>query len=194
MAIENRELEPGTKLVAKYKKEEHRAERCSRGRREGQIPAGRREAVQESFVRWDRDHRQGLQRLGLLEHRVRQRPNRVRGIRKLGGNGRGPRKYGNPGANVCPWVPSSTQPEGRGRGTDQALLRRLPEELHRAIRRARGEVPRGAQRGCCAAGRLHSLTIGPDKRSVLRQVPVRGLPFSSSTWFTSDPTSRGIAK
>jgi len=26
MAIENRELEPGTKLVAKYKKEEHRAE------------------------------------------------------------------------------------------------------------------------------------------------------------------------
>ena len=26
MAIENRELEPGTKLIAKYKKEEHRAE------------------------------------------------------------------------------------------------------------------------------------------------------------------------
>ena len=26
MAIENRELEPGTKLIAKYKKEEHRVE------------------------------------------------------------------------------------------------------------------------------------------------------------------------
>ena len=123
--------------------------------REGQIPAGRRKGVQEPIVGGYRHHRQSMQRLSLLEHRDRQRSSRASGAGKLGG--RGLRRCGDPRADACCWVPPSAQPEGRRGGAGETLLRRLPEELHRAFGRTCGDLRRRARPGCHAAG-SHSPT------------------------------------
>ena len=181
MTIENRDLEPGTKLIAKYKKEEYRAEVVAGEEGNDQIPAVRRQGVQEPFSRRDSHHQQGLQRLGVLEHRDWQRPNRTRGAGDLGR--RRLRRYGDPGAGACRWVPPGGQPEGRRRGTGETLLRRLPEELYHTDRSTARDLPGGPlpRRG------FLSLATSPGAYRHRRQVPLRGLPSSLSDGVTIAP-------
>ena len=82
MAIENRDLEVGTKLIARYKKEEYRAEVVAGEEGKVKYPDDRRKGVQEPFIRRNNHHQQGLQRLGVLEPRARQRPNSRRSLQE----------------------------------------------------------------------------------------------------------------
>ena len=158
MAIENRDLEVGTKLIARYKKEEYRAEVVAGEEGKVKYPDDRRKGVQEPFIRRNNHHQQGLQRLGVLEPRARQRPNRTAGAGKLGRGGL--RRRGDSGADACCRVPPSAQPEGRRGGTGETLLRSLPEELHRAGGRNCQAVSRWAH----TFARLESV---PDIRRIL---------------------------
>ena len=184
MAIEDRNLEPGTKLIAKYKKEEYKAEVIAG--REDHVPAGRRKRVQESLIGGHRHHQQGLQRLGLLERRGRRRPQRSGGAR-----GRRIGRNGDWGANAHRWVPASAKSKGRRGRRSETLLRRLPEEFHGAGGRTCRAVSRRAHIEWGARGNHRSLSAGSNNFICLRQVSQWSLPFALLHLTTNWSTSRG---
>ncbi len=97
------------------------------------------------------------------------------------------------GTAVIRGLPAGAKSEGRWRGRDKALLRRLSEELHCSLRSTTGELPRGSRSGCRAGGGNYLLT-NPGNRATPRQAPQGGLPFPLSPSTTLSPFSRGGCK
>ena len=186
MAIEDRNLEPGTKLIAKYKKEEYKAEviagedgkvkyRLADGR-EFKSPSSAGTAITNKacngWAFWsveaggapsEAEEPEG----DASEETETGEQTPTAGFRR---------------------VPNQKGVEGR---RSETLLRRLPEEFHGAGGRTCRAVSRRAHIEWGARGNHRSLSAGSNNFICLRQVSQWSLPFALLHLTTNWSTSRG---
>ena len=163
MPIQNRNLEPGTKLVATYKKETYHAlvVASADGKVLYQLSPYDGKGLQESLVSRHCRDRKSLQRLGFLvsgyeccyggdnqaRRHCREREHFYRRDRRLhlGGCGGDDLRTigGGTAGTTVRFFPESAQSAGCGRGTSQALLRHLPQQLHSSRRKEPRDLPHG---------------------------------------------------
>ena len=186
MAIEDRNLEPGTKLIAKYKKEEYKAEviagedgkvkyRLADGR-EFKSPSSAGTAITNKacngWAFWSVE-------AGGAPSEAEEPEGDAIG------------RNGDWGANAHRWVPASAKSKGHRGRRSETLLRRLPEEFHGAGGRTCRAVSRRAHIEWGPSGNHRSLSAGSNNFICLRQVSQWSLPFALLHLTTNWSTSRG---
>ena len=193
MAIEDRNLEPGTKLIAKYKKEEYKAEviagedgkvkyRLADGR-EFKSPSSAGTAITNKACNgW-----------AFWSVEAGGAQTAKRGARKLKGTGRQARKNTETGEQTPHTAGFRRVPKSKGRRgrRSETLLRRLPEEFHGAGGRTCRAVSRRTHIEWGARGNHRSLSAGSNNFICLRQVSQWSLPFALLHLTTNWSTSRG---